>query len=61
MSLTGIGPAIAAVMIREVHCRQFDSRRQVAGFLGLATTPSQQQRCGAIPGNLPGEAKCAGP
>ena len=39
MSLTGIGPAIAAVMIRELYYRQFDNRRQVAGFLGLATSP----------------------
>jgi transposase len=39
MSLTGIGPAIAAVMTREVYYRQFDNRRQVAGFLGLATSP----------------------
>jgi transposase len=39
MCLTGIGPAIAAVMTREVYYRQFDNRRQVAGFLGLATSP----------------------
>ena len=39
MGLTGIGPAIAAVMTREVYYRQFDNRRQVAGFLGLATNP----------------------
>src|SRR4030088_1954804 len=39
MYLTGIGPAIAAVMTREVYYRQFDNRRQVAGFLGLATSP----------------------
>ena len=39
MSLNGIGPAIAAVMTREVYYRQFDNRRQVAGFLGLATSP----------------------
>jgi transposase len=39
MSLTGIGPTIAAVMTREVYYRQFDNRRQVAGFLGLATSP----------------------
>jgi transposase len=32
-------PAIAAVMTREVYYRQFDNRRQVAGFLGLATSP----------------------
>jgi transposase len=28
-----------AVMTREVYYRQFDNRRQVAGFLGLATSP----------------------
>src|SRR6478672_3975044 len=39
VSLNGIGPAIAAVMTREVYYRQFDNRRQVAGFLGLATSP----------------------
>ena len=39
MSLTGIGPTIAAVMTREVYYRRFDNRRQVAGFLGLATSP----------------------
>jgi transposase len=39
MGLTGIGPAIAAVMTREVYYRRFDNRRQVAGFLGLATSP----------------------
>jgi transposase len=39
MCLNGIGPAIAAVMAREVYYRQFENRRQVAGFLGLATSP----------------------
>ena len=39
MSLNGIGPAIAAVMTHEVYYRQFDNRRQVAGLLGLATSP----------------------
>ena len=38
MYLNGIGPAISAVMTREVYYRQFDNRRQVAGFLGLATS-----------------------
>lgn len=37
--LKGIGPAISAVMSREVYYRQFNNRRQVAGFLGLATSP----------------------
>ncbi len=39
MYLNGIGPAISAVMTREVYYRQFDNRRQVAGFLGLAPSP----------------------
>lgn len=39
LSVKGIGPAIAAVMTREVYYRQFDNRRQLAGFLGLATSP----------------------
>jgi len=33
--LTGIGPAIAAVMTREVYYRQFDNRRQHGSELGL--------------------------
>jgi transposase len=37
--LKGIGPAISAIMSREVYYRQFNNRRQVAGFLGLATSP----------------------
>ena len=39
MYLNGIGPSISAVMTREVYYRQFDNRRQVAGFLGLAPSP----------------------
>jgi len=39
MYLNGIGPAISAVMTREVYYRQFDNRRQVAGFIGLAPSP----------------------
>ena len=39
MQLNSIGPAISAVMTREVYYRQFDNRRQVAGFLGLAPSP----------------------
>src|SRR4029434_10664178 len=35
----GIGPTFSAVMAREVYYRQFSNRRQVAGFLGLATSP----------------------
>ena len=56
MSLSGIGPAIAAVMTREVYYRQFDNRRQVAGFLGLAES-SRQRRRGAIAGNLASRAR----
>jgi hypothetical protein len=41
MSLNGIGPAIAAVMTREVYYRQFENRRQVAG-LQNATSPEQR-------------------
>ena len=37
--LKGIGPIISAVMAREVYYRTFGNRRQVAGFLGLATSP----------------------
>jgi transposase len=37
--LKGIGPTGAAVMAREVYYRQFNNRRQIAGFLGLATSP----------------------
>jgi transposase len=39
MQLKAIGPAISAVMSREVYYRQFNNRRQVASFLGLATSP----------------------
>ena len=39
MHLNGIGPAVSAVMTREVYYRQFDNRRQVAAFLGLAPCP----------------------
>jgi transposase len=39
MYLNGIGPAISAVMTREVYYRQFDNRRQVAALLGLAPSP----------------------
>ena len=37
--LNGIGPTVSAIMAREVYFRQFKNRRQVAGFLGLATSP----------------------
>jgi transposase len=41
LGLNGIGPAIAAVLTREVYYRAFDNRRQLAGFLGLATRPHE--------------------
>jgi transposase len=37
--LKGIGPTGSAVMAREVYYRQFSNRRQIGGFLGLATSP----------------------
>jgi transposase len=50
--LKGIGPTGSAVMAREVYYRQFSNRRQVAGFLGLATSPynsGQMERSQVIP------------
>jgi len=41
LGLNGIGPAIAAVLTREVYYRAFENRRQLAGFLGLATRPHE--------------------
>ena len=52
MYLNGIGPAVAAVMTREVYYRQFDNRRQVAGFLGLAPCPYDSGDGGAITRDL---------
>jgi transposase len=37
--LKGIGPTCSAVTAREVHYRQFSNLRQIAGFLGLTTSP----------------------
>jgi transposase len=37
--LKGIGPTGSAVMAREVYYRQLSNRRQIASFLGLATSP----------------------
>src|SRR5258708_35872865 len=39
--LKGIGPETAAVLWSEGLFRQFDSRRQVAAYAGLAPTPWQ--------------------
>jgi transposase len=49
--LNGIGSTISAVMAREVYYRVFDNRRQIAGFLGLATSPwrsGQIEHCQGI-------------
>lgn len=37
--LKGIGANSAAMLVAEVFCRQFDNRRQLASFLGLAPSP----------------------
>lgn len=37
--LKGIGANSAAMLVAEVFCRKFDSRRHVAAFLGLAPAP----------------------
>jgi transposase len=39
MALRGIGPALAAVLTREIYYRSFDNRRQVGSYIGLAPTP----------------------
>ena len=51
LALKGIGPTGSAVMAREVYYRQFSNRRQVAGFLGLASSPyasGELERCQGI-------------
>ena len=51
MYLNGIGPAISAVMTREVYYRQFANRRQVGALLGLAPSPYDSgatERCQGI-------------
>jgi transposase len=51
LALKSIGPTFAAVLAREVYYRQFGNRRQVAGFLGLATSPfasGELQHCQGI-------------
>ncbi len=35
------GSAVASVLTREVFYRTFDNRRQIASYLGLASTPFQ--------------------
>src|ERR1700730_12864590 len=39
LQLKSIGPAISALLSREVYYRQFTNRRQVGSFLGLAPSP----------------------
>ena len=59
--LKGIGPTGSAVMAREVYYRQFSNRRQVAGFLGLATSPYDSGQMERSPGDLArGQRSCAG-
>jgi transposase len=42
--LTGIGPAFASVLYREVFYRDFANRRQVASYVGLTPSPDQSGR-----------------
>lgn len=37
--LKGIGPEFATVLAGEVFCRAFDNRRQLASYVGLASSP----------------------
>lgn len=37
--LRGIGPIFAGTLVREVFYRDFDNRREVASYVGLAPTP----------------------
>ncbi len=39
LRLKGIGPAISAILAREVYYRRFANRRQVASYIGLAPSP----------------------
>jgi transposase len=39
--LYGIGMNFAAVLVREVFCRSFDNRRQLASYVGIAPMPYQ--------------------
>lgn len=42
--IRGIGENFAAVLTREVFYRSFDSRRQVASYVGIAPSPFQSGR-----------------
>ena len=51
LQLKSIGPAISALLSREVYYRQFANRRQVGSFLGLAPSPynsGAEERCQGI-------------
>ncbi len=39
LRLNGIGPALSAILAREVYYRRFTNRRQVASYIGLAPSP----------------------
>lgn len=51
MRLKSSGPAISALLLREVYYRQFANCRQVRSFLGLTPSPynsGEQERCQGI-------------
>jgi transposase len=51
LQLKSIGPAISALLSREVYYRQFANRRQVGSFLGLGPSPynsGEEERCHEI-------------
>jgi transposase len=51
LKLKSIGPAISALLSREVYYRQFVNRRQVGSFLGLTPSPynsGEEERCQGI-------------
>jgi transposase len=51
LQLKSIGPAISALLSREVYYRQFANRRQVGSFLGLTPSPynsGAEERCQGI-------------
>ena len=51
LQLKSIGPAISALLSREVYYRQFVNRRQVGSFLGLTPSPhssGEEEHCQGI-------------
>ena len=51
LQLKSIGPAISALLSREVYYRQFGNRRQVGSFLGLTPSPynsGEEEHCQGI-------------